>query len=195
MYFKSFYAIITFKLTKEKKMKNHGFTLIELLVVVLIIGILSSVALPQYTKAVEKSRAANAYQLIKSINDAQKLANLAQGTSGKIYPFEDLTLTFTDKDGNTATGYSFWGKDYLFVLGNQSSLGAAPTENRVEPAGAWNHGGSGGRGDYILSINNGRKTCGVVGSSAKGAEVCRAIVGGTTAATSVCVSGETCYTE
>ncbi len=63
---------------KGEKMKSNrsGFTLIELLVVVLIIGILSAVALPQYTKAVNKSRVATLEPVLKSIYQAGQLAVL-----------------------------------------------------------------------------------------------------------------------
>ncbi len=61
-------------------MNNKAFTLIELLVVVLIIGILSAIALPQYTQAVEKSRAAEALSNIGSFQRAVQIWNLANTT-------------------------------------------------------------------------------------------------------------------
>lgn len=57
--------------------KKQGFTLIELLVVVLIIGILSSVAVPQYTKAVAKARVVEAITALKSLTEAQEVFFLA----------------------------------------------------------------------------------------------------------------------
>ncbi len=49
-----------------------GFTLIELLIVVLIIGILSAVALPQYQKAVDRSRYATLMPVATDVKNAQE---------------------------------------------------------------------------------------------------------------------------
>lgn len=61
-------------------MNKRAFTLIELLVVVLIIGILSAIALPQYQKAVERARMVEAITILRSIAQAHQVYYLANGT-------------------------------------------------------------------------------------------------------------------
>ena len=60
-------------------MKNHAFTLIELLVVVLIIGILSAIALPQYQTAVDKANYTSMMAAVRALKNEQELYYLANG--------------------------------------------------------------------------------------------------------------------
>ena len=97
---------------------KQGFTLIELLVVVLIIGILSAIALPQYQKAVMKARFATMKNIAHSLLNAQELYYLANDEYAT--SMADLGVCEPDSQNENKCAYS-WGACTL-QLGDYDSI-------------------------------------------------------------------------
>lgn len=99
---------------------NQGFTLIELLVVVLIIGILSAIALPQYELAVEKSRAAEVFVVAKAITDA--IQRYQQANPNET-PALFSQLADVDLKGGDVSGSVFSTKNFVYQLTSTEGYG------------------------------------------------------------------------
>ena len=102
-----------------------GFTLIELLVVVLIIGILSAIALPQYRVAVAKSRFVQLQTLGTAIQQAEERYLMSNGEYTQ--DFRNLDLSFPGELANEGSKVRY--KDFMCNL--HFGQGQGSTEGSV----------------------------------------------------------------
>lgn len=91
---------------------KKGFTLTELLVVVLIIGILSSAALPKYRRAVERAEMMEALTQGKTIYDSAVRYKSANGDAPTSFTQLDAILTGV----NNSTGSAFQEGRFIYEL-------------------------------------------------------------------------------
>ena len=97
-------------------MKSRAFTLIELIIVVIIVGILATLAIPQYQKAVERAKGAKARDMVKLIFKAELMYFADKGVY--VTGYEDVIVPglkdYIELDGALAdTDWNY----YAFVAG------------------------------------------------------------------------------
>lgn len=93
-------------------MNYKAFTLIELIVVIIIIGILASIALPQYGRYIEGTRTSEALEILGAIRQAQVRYGMEQAVFARDVPDLDLDLAsisstagrYFDFDGAQGSG-------------------------------------------------------------------------------------------
>jgi prepilin-type N-terminal cleavage/methylation domain-containing protein len=73
--------------------RRRGFTLVELAVVVVIIGVLAAFAVPRFMASVERSKAAEAFNYLASIQSAQERYHARQGTYAGDLTDLDIKMT------------------------------------------------------------------------------------------------------
>jgi prepilin-type N-terminal cleavage/methylation domain-containing protein len=133
---------------------GKGFTLIELLVVVLVIGILAAVALPQYNKAVRKSRAMQAFVVLDAVYKAAQEYYLINASYDGI---SWRTLDFEIKLQNCVISTAVWT-----VTDGQIKCNDGRQEYSLDRARTnvfFDEPGSGA--DYLLGVNyrTGQRWC------------------------------------
>ena len=133
-----------------KKVKNkRAFTLIELLVVVLIIGILAAVALPQYKKAVYKSRAVEALTMLSAIVQAQDAYYLNTGKYTE--DLSKLDIEIPEELAHEWTADGEFENKYSYGCSETYKLCLADISNANLPAFQANSSYVGGRRYCILA--------------------------------------------
>lgn len=105
-------------------MNNKGYTLMEVLVTVLLIGILSAIAFPQYTKIVERQKGTEILQVLAALGQSQERYFAVNETYSKDFKFLDADIT-DRKTGRLATSAILNSKNFTIYLSQDNSEAGA----------------------------------------------------------------------
>jgi len=147
---------------------KKGFTLVEILVVVLIIGILSSVALPNYQRSIEKTRATEAMNNIKAANDAVYAFAAERNKCPETFKKILITIPGDDTAGTMVAGKYF---NYYLNAATSAPIPGTPCGGIVaERIG----------GDYVIwnpyaTTDSGKRTLACMSDTKKGIGVCKSL--------------------
>lgn len=97
---------------KSNRRQRGGFTLVELVIVVAIIGIVASVALPNFKTYQMKSRRAEAYTYLTDIYTKQ----MAFYLENKSYGPNFAAIRFSVNGGTVVDANTIQGDSYTFTL-------------------------------------------------------------------------------
>jgi len=137
------------------KLKREGFTLIELLVVVLIIGILAAMGVPQYFKAVERSRVAEANNVFANIKATQERYYARKLTYTNNW--DELDITLSNTSGTACTGITSCAlKSFNIIIANSNTSYVVNATRNATPAVY---------GSYTLSFNGVTKITTCIGGT------------------------------
>jgi type IV pilus assembly protein PilA len=104
---------------------KKGFTLIELLIVIIIIGVLATLAVPQYTNYVERARAAEALNMLAAFKTGEAAYKLEEGE----YTNTLASLGITNVYGTDAEATA-GGQHWYYVVSNATVDTYTITANR-----------------------------------------------------------------
>ncbi len=89
---------------------RKGFTLVELAVVIVIIGVLAAFGVPRFLKSVERSKAAEAFNYLSAVRDAQERYIAREGIYANNISLLDITQSspkyFALPTGNAITRHA-----------------------------------------------------------------------------------------